>query len=47
VRHLKVVVPSDCVAAIHDDLAQSALQMMSRNMRAELTEAAEVEWEDT
>ena len=47
VRHLKVVVPPDCVAAIHDDLAQSALQMMSRNMRAELTEAAEVGWEDT
>jgi nicotinamidase-related amidase len=46
VRHLRVVVPPDCVAAIHDDLAGAALKMMSRNMRAELTEAAEIRWED-
>jgi nicotinamidase-related amidase len=46
VRHLRVVVPPDCVAAIHDDLAQAALQMMRRNMRAELTAAAEIRWED-
>ena len=46
VRHFSVVAPPDCVAAIHEDLAQAALQMMSRNMRAELTEAAEIRWED-
>jgi hypothetical protein len=39
-------VPPDCVAAIHEDLAEAALHMMSRNMRAELTEAAEIRWED-
>jgi nicotinamidase-related amidase len=44
VRHLRVVVPRDCVAAIHEDLARAALEMMSRNMRAELTEAAEIRW---
>jgi nicotinamidase-related amidase len=46
VRHLEVVVPPDCVAAIHDDLAEAALAMMKRNMRAELTEATEIHWEE-
>jgi nicotinamidase-related amidase len=46
VRHLDVVVPRDCVAAIHEDLAEAALKMMSRNMRAELTDAADIRWED-
>ncbi len=36
VRHLEVAIPSDAVAAIHDDLADAALQMMERNMRADV-----------
>jgi nicotinamidase-related amidase len=41
VRHLRVSVPRDAVAHIHDDLADAALAMMERNMRAELTPSAE------
>jgi nicotinamidase-related amidase len=41
VRHLKVSVPTDGVAHIHEDLAQAALKMMERNMRAEVVSAAE------
>jgi nicotinamidase-related amidase len=41
VRHLRVSVPPDAVAHIHEDLAQAALKMMERNMRAELVSAAE------
>jgi nicotinamidase-related amidase len=36
VRHFEVVVPSDVVAHIHEDLADAALRMMKRNMRAEI-----------
>jgi nicotinamidase-related amidase len=36
VRHFKVVIARDAVAHIHADLAQAALRMMQRNMRAEL-----------
>ena len=36
VRHFKVGIACDAVAHIHDDLAQAALRMMQRNMRAEL-----------
>jgi nicotinamidase-related amidase len=36
VRHLHVAVPPDGVAHIHEDLADAALQMMERNMRARL-----------
>jgi nicotinamidase-related amidase len=39
VRHLRVAVPRDAVAAIHDDLAACALRMMERNMRADVTRA--------
>jgi nicotinamidase-related amidase len=39
VRHYQVSVPHDAVAHIHPDLAQAALQMMRRNMRAEITDA--------
>jgi nicotinamidase-related amidase len=46
VRHLDVTIPTDGVAHIHEDLAQAALKMMERNMRAELVEAADVELED-
>jgi nicotinamidase-related amidase len=41
VRHLKVTVPPDGVAHIHEDLSDAALKMMERNMRAELTACAE------
>jgi nicotinamidase-related amidase len=37
IRHFDVVVPPDAVACIDEDLARAALQMMERNMRAELT----------
>jgi nicotinamidase-related amidase len=43
VRHFDVVIPTDAVAGIYDDLGEAALQMMERNMGAELTTAAEVE----
>jgi nicotinamidase-related amidase len=36
VRHFDVAVPSDAVAHIHQDLADAALTMMERNMRAEV-----------
>jgi nicotinamidase-related amidase len=41
VRHLTVSVPPDAVAPIHDDLADAALKMMERNMRADLVPSAE------
>jgi nicotinamidase-related amidase len=41
VRHLRVTVPPDAVAHIHEDLADAALKMMERNMRAELVAHAE------
>jgi nicotinamidase-related amidase len=46
VRHLEVTIPTDGVAHIHEDLAQAALKMMERNMRAELVGAADVRLED-
>jgi nicotinamidase-related amidase len=46
VRHLEVTIPTDGVAHIHEDLAQAALKMMERNMRAELAGAADVRLED-
>jgi nicotinamidase-related amidase len=45
VRHLRVTVPRDGVAHIHEDLADAALKMMERNMRAELTACADLELE--
>ena len=39
VRHFAVAVPRDAVAGIHPDLAQCALRMMERNMRADVTDA--------
>jgi nicotinamidase-related amidase len=42
VRHLRVTVPPDAVAHIHEDLADAALKMMERNMSAEVVECAEV-----
>jgi nicotinamidase-related amidase len=37
IRHFEVRVPPDAVAHIHEDLADAALQMMERNMSADLT----------
>jgi len=42
VRHLPVSVPRDGVACIHENLADAALDMMERNMDAELTSCADV-----
>jgi nicotinamidase-related amidase len=42
VRHFDVSVPRDGVAHIHEDLAGAALQMMERNMGAEITSCADV-----
>lgn len=39
VRHFRVAIPIDAVAAIHDHLAEAALELMERNMRAELCAA--------
>jgi nicotinamidase-related amidase len=41
VRHLRVTIPRDAVAHIHGDLADAALNMMERNMGAELVSAAD------
>ena len=41
VRHLHVSVPPDAVAHIHEDLADAALNMMERNMVAELVAHAD------
>jgi len=38
-RGFEVAVPPDAVAHIHEDLAQAALEMMERNMHADLTPA--------
>jgi nicotinamidase-related amidase len=40
-RHYEVSVPRDAVAHIFEDLAESSLKMMERNMHAELCEAAD------
>jgi len=40
IRHYDVVVPPDAVAHIDAGLGKAALQMMRRNMRAELIDAA-------
>jgi len=42
VRHFQVTVPRDGVAHIYENLADSAFEMMERNMRAELTSCADV-----
>lgn len=39
-RHFEVVVARDCVAHIHEDLAEAALRMMERNMRARISSSA-------
>lgn len=42
IRHLRVTVPRDGVAHIHPQLADAALEMMRRNMNAEVMDAAQV-----
>ncbi|SOD62929.1 Nicotinamidase-related amidase [Streptomyces zhaozhouensis] len=39
IRHLEVAVPRDAVAHIHPGLAEAALEMMERNMGAEVADA--------
>jgi nicotinamidase-related amidase len=41
VRHIDVTIPIDAVAHIYEDLAQAALKMMERNMRAQLVPVAD------
>ena len=41
VRHLRVSIPTDGVAHIHEDLAEAALKMMERNMRARVVPGSE------
>jgi nicotinamidase-related amidase len=41
VRHFAVAVPSDAVAHIHEHLARASIDMMERNMHAEITTAAD------
>lgn len=43
VRHFAVGVPHDAVAPIYDDLAAAALQMMERNMDADVSDAEQCE----
>ena len=40
VRHFDVAVARDCVAHIHEDLADAALRMMETNMRAAVADTA-------
>lgn len=41
VRHFPVVIPTDAVAGIDNELCEAALKMMQQNMSAELTTAAD------
>lgn len=43
VRHFEVIVPRDAVACIDSDLADAALKMMERNMRATVLDAVELD----
>jgi nicotinamidase-related amidase len=45
VRHYEVTVPSDGVAHIHETLADAALEMMERNMGAQIVRCDDVSWE--
>lgn len=40
VRHFEVVIPTDAVAPIHEHLAEAAIEMMERNMSAQIVDAA-------
>jgi nicotinamidase-related amidase len=41
VRHFEVSLPRDGVAHIHENLAEAAMEMMARNMSAEITSCAD------
>jgi nicotinamidase-related amidase len=41
VRHFRIVVPTDAVAPIYEHLAEAALEMIERNLSAELCDAAD------
>jgi nicotinamidase-related amidase len=43
IRHFQIVVPRDGVACIDPELADAALRMMERNMRAEVADADDIE----
>jgi nicotinamidase-related amidase len=43
VRHFDVVIATDAVAAIYDELGEAALNMMERNMGADLARAEDVD----
>ncbi|GHH49826.1 cysteine hydrolase family protein [Streptomyces candidus] len=47
IRHLRVTVPHDAVAHIHEDLADAALRMMERNMGARIVASAEIDFGDS
>ncbi|MEU3184128.1 isochorismatase family cysteine hydrolase [Streptomyces sp. NPDC006923] len=44
IRHLEVTVPDDAVAHIHADLADAALRMMRRNMKADVRNTDSIEF---
>jgi nicotinamidase-related amidase len=41
IRHFRVAIPTDAVAHIHPHLADAALEMMERNMSAEIVASAD------
>ena len=41
-RHFEIAVPSDCVAGIHENLAEAALEMMRTNMDVDTTPSDDV-----
>ncbi|WP_344362370.1 isochorismatase family cysteine hydrolase [Streptomyces gobitricini] len=47
IRHIRVTVPTDAVAHIHESLAEAALEMMRRNMSARTVEAKEIDFAST
>ncbi len=42
VRHFEVVIPRTAVAHIHEDLAEAALRMMEKNMRAHVADSVKI-----
>ena len=42
IRPLEVVIPRDAVAHIHEHLAEASLELMERNMAAEIVAASDV-----
>jgi len=45
IRHFRVVVPRAAVAHIDRELADAALRMMAENMRAEVVDVDDLEWQ--